>query len=142
MTARSVYSPIAVLAVAGALLAAGCGDDDEATTGGASSAPAETTTGDETTGGGGGGGDAVAVSMENTQYVPQDVEVPVDGTITWTNNDPFPHTVTKETGPGADFDSGDLGGGDTFEQTFDEAGEIDYVCEIHPNQTGTISVTE
>lgn len=130
-----------MLVVAGALLAAGCGDDDEAAT----TAPAETTseetTSEETTEESG-GTDAVAVSMENTQYIPEDVEVPSGGTITWTNDDPFPHTVTKEAGPGEDFDSGDLGAGDTFEQTFEDAGEIDYVCEIHPNQTGTISVTE
>ena len=135
MTIRRPTRPIAVLAVAGLLVWAGCGSDDEAsTTGGATSAPAETSESS--------GGDAVAVSMENTQYVPMDVEVPSGGTITWTNNDPFPHTVTKEAGPGEDFDSGDVGAGETFEQIFEDAGEIDYVCEIHPNQTGTISVTE
>jgi len=80
--------------------------------------------------------------MENTTYVPMEVEVPLGGTIVWTNNDPFPHTVTKESGPGAQFDSGDVAGGETFEHTFDAAGEIPYLCEIHPNQTGTISVTE
>jgi len=29
---------------------------------------------------------------------------------------------------------------DTFEQTFDAAGKVDYVCTIHPNQTGTVTV--
>ena len=30
--------------------------------------------------------------------------------------------------------------GRQFEQTFDEAGEVDYVCTIHPGQEGTVTV--
>ena len=30
--------------------------------------------------------------------------------------------------------------GDTFTQKFDAPGTIDYVCTIHPQQTGTITV--
>lgn len=85
-------------------------------------------------------GDAVEVVIENTEYVPMEVSVPAGGTITWTNEDDFPHTVTKEGGPGPEFDSGEIDGGETFEQTFKDAGTIDYVCTIHPSQTGTITV--
>ena len=35
-----------------------------------------------------------------------------------------------------DFDSGNRRiRGDTFEQTFDEPGKVDYVCTIHPGQS-------
>jgi plastocyanin len=30
--------------------------------------------------------------------------------------------------------------GDTFQQTFKEAGKYDYVCTVHPNMTGTVEV--
>jgi plastocyanin len=85
-------------------------------------------------------GEAVDVVMRDTQFVPDEVSVPVRGTITWTNEDPFAHTVTKESGPGADFDSGDVDDGGTFEQSFGAAGEIAYMCTIHPQMTGTITV--
>ena len=59
--------------------------------------------------------------------------------ITWTNDDGFAHTVTADDDS---FDSGNLDGGATFEQTFDEAGEFAYHCNIHPQMTGTVSVSD
>ena len=31
--------------------------------------------------------------------------------------------------------------GDTFEHTFEEAGEFPYYCAVHPNMIGTVSVS-
>ncbi len=122
------------------LLMAGCGSDEEG--GGGSSAK---TSGDkaaqETAGtGGAAAGGTVTVSMKNTRYVPMDVEVKVGDIIKWTNDDSFPHTVTKTSGPGPKFDSGTVGGGETYQQKFTKAGKVDYVCTIHPRQVGTVSV--
>ena len=78
--------------------------------------------------------------MKDIQFVPTDVTVYAGTTITWTNSDQVAHTVTKEGGPGADFDSGNVDPGATFEQTFDGPGTVDYVCTIHPGQTGTVTV--
>jgi plastocyanin len=121
-----------------ALGVAGCGSDDESTTSGgdtgAASQPAEAPAG------GGGGGKKVEVVMKDVENMPEAVSVAKGGTITWTNEDPFDHTVTKQTGPGKKFDSGNIAGGKTYEQTFTTPGEIDYVCTIHPNQTGKITV--
>jgi plastocyanin len=39
------------------------------------------------------------------------------------------------------FDSGALGTGGTFSQTFDAAGTFDYACAFHPDMTATITVT-
>lgn len=85
-------------------------------------------------------GKTVEVVMEDTKFDPMDVTVPAGGTIIWTNEDDFSHTVTKESGPGPEFDSGPIAGGETYEQTFDEPGTIAYLCTIHPGQTGTITV--
>ena len=65
---------------------------------------------------------------------------PAGGTITWTNEDSFAHNVTKESGPGPEFASDTMQEGDTFTQKFDTPGTIGYVCTIHPQQTGTITV--
>jgi plastocyanin len=65
-------------------------------------------------------------------------EVPVGTTVVVVNSDAAPHTWTADDGT---FDSGALNEGDTFEFTFDEAGEFAYHCNFHPSMTGTIVVT-
>jgi plastocyanin len=65
-------------------------------------------------------------------------EVAVGTTVVVTNTDSTQHTWTALDGT---FDSGALGGGDTFEFTFTEPGEFDYQCNFHPSMTGTIVVT-
>ena len=101
--------------------------------------PADATT--EATGGGAAGA-TVAVEHEGHPVQPRDVTVKVGGTVKWTNNESVPHDVTKEDGPGADFSSGkgNMQQGDTYEQTFKDAGKINYVCTIHPNMKGTVTV--
>jgi plastocyanin len=125
-----------------ALTLAACGDDDDDDGGGGSAAttPTEQTDTGAAEKPSGGGGGTETVDMKDIQFVPKDVTVDAGTTITWTNSDSVPHTVTKEGGPGADFDSGNVDPGATFEQTFDEAGTVDYVCTIHPGQAGTVTV--
>jgi plastocyanin len=118
-----------------ALVAAGCGDDDDDDGGGGGAATTEEPAGD---GGGGGGGGGTEVSQEDISFQPAEVSVGVGDTVTWTNNDSVGHDVTAD-----GFSSGEPGGmapGDTFEQTFDEAGTFDYVCTVHPGMEGTVVV--
>lgn len=85
-------------------------------------------------------GNGVAVCMKDVKYLPMEVKVPAGGRVVWTNADQIPHTVTKESGPGPDFDSEIVNAGDTYEQAFPVAGRVPYVCTIHPNQRGTVVV--
>jgi plastocyanin len=83
-------------------------------------------------------GQEVAVDIANFAFNPTPIEINVGDTITWTNQDGVPHTVT-----GQDRDvlqSGTIAPGATFSQTFDTAGEIAYFCEFHPNMNGVIIV--
>jgi len=76
-------------------------------------------------------------------YVPNKVTIGVGGTVTWTNDDTAAHTVTSGTpsdGPDGAFDSSIVMAGKTFEHTFDDAGEYDYFCIVHPWMTGTVIV--
>ena len=126
------------------LVAVGCGGDDEDDAGGQADTAGEKAAGDtaekRAPSGGAGAGGTVTVSMKDTEYLPMDVKVKVGDTIKWTNDDPFPHTVTKTGGPGPKFDSGTVGGGETYQRKFTQAGKIDYVCTIHPRQVGTVTV--
>jgi plastocyanin len=82
--------------------------------------------------------DGAAVSIVDFAFDPASVEVRSGDTVTWTNTGAAPHTVTADDGS---FDSGQLAPGATFSQTFDARGDFTYHCEIHPQMTGTVSVT-
>lgn len=81
-------------------------------------------------------------------YQPNLVQISVGDTVTWTNDDSQPHTVTSGVNgqPDGRFNSSPnfnplLATGQTFEHTFTEAGEYPYFCLLHPNMVGTVSVS-
>ncbi|MCY4490202.1 MAG: plastocyanin/azurin family copper-binding protein [Thaumarchaeota archaeon] len=76
-------------------------------------------------------------------FIPYSVSVTVGDTVTWTNDDTAAHTVTSGTldvGPDGLFDSGLFVAGAVFEFTFDDAGEYDYLCIVHPWMLGKVIV--
>ncbi len=96
------------------------------------------------------GGSTLGVSMpkgvgssQGLNYVPASVTVAKGGKVTWTNNDPVPHTVTATTVPsGASrFDSGNMNPNATYTVTFTVVGTYNYVCSYHPWMHGTVIVT-
>ncbi len=80
---------------------------------------------------------SASVVIQNYQYTPQVLNVTVGTTVTWTNRDPVPHTVTADNGA---FSSGNLSQGATFSFTFTKPGTYEYYCEIHTFMHGTIVV--
>jgi plastocyanin len=78
-----------------------------------------------------------AVSISNFSFDPADVGVAAGTEVTWTNDDPAPHTVTAEDGT---FDSGTLEPGQSFSVAVVGNGPITYFCQIHPDMTGTVTV--
>jgi plastocyanin len=89
-----------------------------------------------------------ASSLTDTAFQPNPVQVSVGNTVTWTNNDSQPHTVTSGSNgqPDNKFNSSPnfnplLNPGQTFSHTFTEAGDYPYFCMLHPNQVGTVSVS-
>jgi plastocyanin len=81
---------------------------------------------------------ATAVTIDDFFFKPKDVTIGVGESITWTNKGKVKvgHTVT-----GNGFDSGVLKPGDAYTHRFTSAGTFDYVCTIHPNMRGTVTVT-
>jgi len=71
------------------------------------------------------------------------IEIIVGDTIYWKNADTVSHTVTSgnpQSGPDGFFDSGMIESGKFFMKTFDDVGEFEYYCTIHPWRTGLVSV--
>ena len=81
------------------------------------------------------------VLIQDFAFDPPHIQVTVGDTVTWTQGtDAAPHTATADDGT---FDSGNLTDeGETFEFTFEEAGEVSYFCEIHPDMLGLVTVVE
>lgn len=82
-------------------------------------------------------GDA-SVEIANFEFEPGTLTVAAGSTVTWTNNDTAPHTVTASDGS---FDSGNIDPGETFSFTFETEGTFDYVCSYHPGMAGSVTVT-
>jgi plastocyanin len=108
------------------LLFTACSDDS-----GDDDASSDTAAADGSSAGG------TEVTIADFAFDPGDLTVSVGDTVTWTNDDDTDHTVTADDDS---FDSDDVAGGETFEQTFDEAGDFSYHCSIHSQMTGTITV--
>jgi plastocyanin len=81
---------------------------------------------------------ANAVAIKNFAFAPAAVTVRVGTTVTWTNTDEEPHTVSATSGP---FHSGTLNTGGTYRYTFTKPGQYRYLCTIHPFMHGTVVVT-
>jgi plastocyanin len=78
------------------------------------------------------------IVLKDSEFRPNHAAVAVGTTVTWQNDDQYPHDVTFTGGP----ESGTLDGGATYQRTFDAAGQFDYECTIHPGMVGRVTVTE
>jgi plastocyanin len=79
----------------------------------------------------------VAVGIKEFTFAPATLTVPVDTTVTWTNHDEEPHTVTSATGA---FRSAGLSNEEAFSQTFTHPGTYQYFCALHPHMKATVIV--
>ncbi len=124
---------------------AACGDDENENedTGGAGGAtPTEKAPKPSGSGGGEKGKKSVEVKMQDVEFQPKDVTVATGGTVRWVNDEAVPHDVTKKSGPGPNFSSGNgnMNKGDSYSRSFSAAGKVDYICTVHPKMVGTVTV--
>ena len=80
-----------------------------------------------------------SVAIADFAFSPPALTVAAGSTVTWTNNDNFGHSVVATDGS---FASSSLDSGVAFDFTFATPGEYAYVCGIHPEMTGTVTVTD
>lgn len=78
-----------------------------------------------------------AVLIQDFAFGPATMTVAVGDTVTWTNADSAPHTVSAENGA---FDSGNVDEGQTFSFTFTAPGTYAYRCDYHNEMAATVVV--
>jgi len=78
----------------------------------------------------------------NECFLPYQSEINSGESIIWTNTDSAAHTVTSGKDATSDgvFDSGMMTPKNTWEFTFDNPGEYDYYCMLHPWMAGKVIV--
>lgn len=151
------------VAAIGAALVAACGDDDDtAPTGGGTQTPAPTeapgTTGapatteppapTEASAGSeptetsaeAGPAEPATITIVDFAFEPAEISVPVGTEITWANEDSARHSVISDD-DGGPFQSDEFDNGESYSVVVEEEGTFPYVCGIHPNMAGTVTVT-
>ncbi|MDP1820633.1 MAG: hypothetical protein Q8K58_12200 [Acidimicrobiales bacterium] len=137
----------AALALTGALGLAACGDtgDDEAGSDD-TAAPADTAEG--TTEGGSSEavdceaspGETVTVDIPEFMFDPDPVTVGVCDSVVWSNSHSQAHTSTGQ--GDKTWSTGNIQAGEMSEPVlFDAAGELTYICALHPFMKGTVEVS-
>jgi plastocyanin len=79
----------------------------------------------------------------NLCYNPPTLIIFSGGEVIWRNDDSSVHTVTSGdiiNGPDMKFDSGLIKSEQTFSYMFEESGEYQYFCMIHPWANGSVTV--
>ena len=90
-------------------------------------------------GGGDGGGSSAATSgtvhMAGRAFSPGTVTIAAGGSVTFVNDDDREHTATGDV-----FDTGILNPGARSTERFPSAGTFTFLCQIHPDMRGTVTV--
>ena len=81
----------------------------------------------------------VPATIQGYAFNPAAITVTQGSTVTWTNQDTAPHTVTSTAG--GPLNSPTMQKGDSWSFTFTKAGTYSYYCAIHPDMKGTVTVT-
>jgi plastocyanin len=76
------------------------------------------------------------VTIAGLKFTPAQVTVQRGDTVTWKNTDVVPHTATAK----GKFDSGTIAPGKSYSRKMDQPGEFDYICTVHPNMQGKVTV--
>lgn len=77
------------------------------------------------------------VAIRRFAFAPAVLRVERGASVTWTNLDAAPHTVSARSGA---FSSRELRKGGVFRRTFPRAGSYPYLCALHPQMKGTVVV--
>ncbi|MDN5288849.1 MAG: amidase [Mucilaginibacter sp.] len=107
---------ITIIAIVGIFLFAGCGKTVSTNTNNPTSKNGDTPVTDGT------------ATIASFAFSPAVLNLKTGGSVTWTNKDSSPHTVTD--GAGA-FDSGSIAQNGTYTFKFSKAGTYTYHCTFH-----------
>ncbi|MTE11635.1 plastocyanin/azurin family copper-binding protein [Nocardia aurantiaca] len=126
-----------VAVVAGALAAGGCSSDHSNTAATGTSAPAATSSAAASTGPVAPA--AVTIEVKDMAFSPADVTVKAGDTVTWKFEDKAPHAVQGIGDVALGINSPIIHKGE-WSHTFTTAGTYRYLCPLHPDMKGTVTV--
>jgi len=89
------------------------------------------------------GSGAPGCETSNACYLPADITISTGDTVQWNNVDTAAHTVSGGSpadGPSGVFDSSLLMPGSSYSHTFNDAGNYDYFCMVHPWMVGSVTL--
>ena len=75
------------------------------------------------------------VEIRDLAFTPDSIVAQVGDTVSWSNRDIVPHTVT---GPDSGWESGELSAESTFQVVVTGAGRVEYVCRFHPGMRAVV----
>ena len=78
------------------------------------------------------------ISISGFAFSPPILEVSPGETVTWVNDDGAPHRIALKDGTASEI----LMPAKSYSSKFEQVGNYDYFCSIHPYMTGKIVVTE
>ena len=81
------------------------------------------------------------VSISNFSFSPSSITIKKGTTVTWSNHDGVAHTIVETDGKSGP-NSQNVGSGEAYSFTYNTVGMFAYHCSIHPEMTGTVTVTE
>jgi len=81
----------------------------------------------------------VDIAINDKEFVPRVVVVPVGSTVRFLNHDPFDHNVFSASDPNP-FDLGQYGRGEARSWTFTSPGLVRVFCNVHPRMVAFVQV--
>ena len=82
--------------------------------------------------------DTYDIRIQSYKFYPEILRIKAGDTITWTNADIVPHTITSDSNK--EIDSKEFNKDETFSHKFDQKGAYSYHCKLHSRMQGTIIV--
>lgn len=124
--------------VAATLLSAGCSGDSDSSATSTTRKPRPVTTSATTTTPH--GPTALTVQVDDMKFSPADAHIKVGETVTWKFSDKVPHNVQGIGDKAMGINSAIIDKGE-YSYTFTVAGTYRYMCSLHPQMRGTITVS-
>jgi plastocyanin len=81
--------------------------------------------------------DEATVTIDNFTFKPEVLTIKRGSKVTFVNHDDIPHSVVDAIGK---FRSKVLDTDESFNITFDAAGDVTYFCGLHPHMKGRIII--
>jgi len=82
--------------------------------------------------------DVNSIEITGFAFSPSTLTIQAGDSVTWTNKDSAPHTITSDSG--TELNSQQFSNGNSYSHTFNTKGTYAYHCKLHSSMKGNIIV--